>query len=78
MTMALCKQIAVIRLGTDLAFTGTHFPGECTPRSGIYRCDQCGSEVAANRGEALPNDHRHAPATGVIRWRLIVAAEKRA
>jgi hypothetical protein len=59
----------------DPAFDEITDPGYPAPRSGIYRCEGCGHEIAANRGDSMPaqNHHRHLTYLGPIRWRLIVS-----
>lgn len=46
-----------------------------TPRSGIYRCEDCGKEITSVSGRPLPpqSHHQHTQAQGKIRWRLIVS-----
>jgi hypothetical protein len=75
--MALCKYQSYVKHSPDAAFDKIHGPGAQTPHSGIYRCDGCGKEIAANAGNPLPpqNHHQHSPAQGDIRWRLLVYAE---
>jgi hypothetical protein len=50
-------------------------PGEAGPWSGIYRCTNCGDEVAANANNPLPpQNHRQHTGTAPIRWKLLVYA----
>lgn len=51
-------------------------PGTITPFSGIYRCRNCGDEIASNQGNPLPpqNHHQHNPPAPIL-WQLIVATE---
>lgn len=53
-------------------------PGTPAPRSGIYRCEGCGDEVACNRNQPLPtqNTSQHSALQGAIRWRLLVATQQ--
>jgi hypothetical protein len=73
--MAQYKDRNFLRQSTNRAFDALADPGSPAPRSGIYRCEGCGHEIAANRGEPLPgqNHHRHLTYLGPIRWCLIVA-----
>lgn len=50
-------------------------PGSVPPNSGIYRCKNCGDEIAANKGNPLPpqNHHQH-PGGQPIVWQLLVFA----
>jgi len=75
--MALYKYAQYVKVNTDAIFDDIHQPGVPAPRSGIYRCEACGKEVASNQGEPLPpqNHHQHAPSQGAIRWRLVVYAQ---
>lgn len=59
-------------------FDQDNTPGTAAPRSGIYRCNNCGREVASNQGEPLPpqNHHQH-PAGTLVRWKLTVYADHR-
>ncbi len=56
------------------AWETLYTPGTKAPHSGIYRCEGCGDEIAANAGNPLPpqNHHQHTKEQGTIRWRLIV------
>lgn len=58
------------------SFDSLHAPGQQVPFSGIYRCNGCGREIAANYMNPFPpqNHHQHTPAQGPISWRLIVWA----
>ena len=51
--------------------------GVSAPHAGIYRCQACGREVVADKGEKLPGQdhHKHQDARDPIRWRLAVAAQ---
>ena len=75
--MALYKYSAVVQQSSDAAFDKIAGPGAATPHSGIYRCEGCGKEIAANEGNPLPpqNHHQHSSAQGSIRWRLTVYAQ---
>ena len=74
--MALYKDSSYLGISSDVAFDTLHQPGSTTPHSGIYRCENCGDEVASNAGNPLPpqNHRQHNPAKGAIRWRMILYA----
>jgi hypothetical protein len=76
--MALYKDTANVKLGHGSAFETTHRPGERVPHSGIYRCENCGDEIASNHGDPFPpqNHHQHKPGAGEIRWRMLVYAQQ--
>lgn len=73
--MALYKNGNYLQQNTHAAFDTFTGPGQSTPYSGLYRCEGCGHEIAANQGNPTPpqNHHQHTPAQGSVRWRLIVA-----
>lgn len=75
--MALYKYSQYLQQSQHEAFDGSLTPGTRLNNSGIYRCEGCGDEIAANKGDPLPpqNHHQHAPSQGAIRWRLIVYAQ---
>lgn len=60
------------------AYDSLHPPGTVAVNSGIYRCEACGDEVAANKGNPLPpqNHRQHSPGAGNIRWRLVAFAQQ--
>jgi hypothetical protein len=72
--MALYKYDSVVEKSQSDAFDKIYTPGQQPPHSGIYRCEGCADEIAANAGNPLPpqNHHQHSPAQGTIRWRLTV------
>ena len=72
--MAFYKYAKYLSLSDDVKFDTLHNPGADTPHSGLYRCEGCGREIAANSGNPLPpqNHHQHTASQGHIRWRLIV------
>ena len=76
--MALYKNGAYFKTSDSNAFDQLHQPGAATPHSGIYRCENCGDEVASNAGNPLPpqNHRQHNPNVGAIRWRMIVYAQQ--
>ena len=75
--MALYKYPQNLSQTSDEAFDKVYTPGSSTPHSGIYRCEGCGDEIAANQGNPLPpqNHHQHSVYQGNIRWRLTVYAQ---
>ncbi len=58
-------------------FDGVLTPGTIVEHSGIYRCQGCTREIAANKGDPLPpqSHHQHQPSQGYIRWQLVVSCE---
>jgi hypothetical protein len=74
--MASYKYGTHLRQVTSDAFDKTFSPGQTGPWSGIYRCVNCGDEIAANGGNTLPpqNHHQHADTSKKIIWKLLVFA----
>jgi len=72
--MALFKYDEFVKKTTHAAFDTVTGPGQPVPHSGIYRCEGCGQEIAANQGNPMPpqNHHQHSTTQGAIRWRLCV------
>lgn len=72
--MALYKYSKYLTQSNDAAFDATHNPGVSAPYAGIYRCTNCGDEIAIAGGHTLPpqNHRQHSPSGGDIRWQLIV------
>ncbi len=75
--MALYKHSQFLHMSNASAYDVLHNPGAATPFSGIYRCENCGDEVASNKGNPLPpqNHKQHDLNKGKILWRLLVFAE---
>jgi hypothetical protein len=75
--MAWYKYETYLKKSDSDAYDKTCGPAATTPHSGIYRCQGCGREIAANAGNSLPpqNHHQHAASQGAIEWRLIVYAD---
>ena len=73
--MAEYKYAQYLHDSTDRVFDPAFDPATPAPRSGIYRCAQCGRECVSMLGQPLPgqNHHPHIPPRP-IRWRLIAAA----
>ncbi|EJC66128.1 hypothetical protein Rleg5DRAFT_1835 [Rhizobium leguminosarum bv. viciae WSM1455] len=59
----------------SVAYDNEWAPGSRPPNSGIYRCKNCGDEIAANKGNPLPpqNHHQHANLAPIV-WQLLVFA----
>ena len=72
--MAYYKDSRYLQQNNHGNFDMLHNPGSTPPDSGIYRCEGCGDEIAANKNQPLPpqNHHQHQTGLGAIRWRLIV------
>lgn len=72
--MALYKYGGGLAQSQDAAFDVTHAPGTEAPYPGIYRCTSCGDEISIAGGHTLPpqNHRQHNPASGQIRWQLLV------
>ena len=75
--MALYKNASYLTASDDRAFDSIYEPGTKVPHSGIYRCEGCAKEIAANADNPLPpqNHHQHTTGQGNIRWRMIVYAQ---
>lgn len=73
--MAFYKYSHFLLPSDQEAFDIVYEASTLTPRSGIYRCEDCGKEVTSLSGHPLPpqSHHQHAQAQGRIRWRLIVS-----
>jgi len=73
--MALKKYDQFIQKSDHAAFDQTHPPGERAPHPGIYRCTNCGDEIAIAGGHVLPpQNHKQHTSAAPIRWQLIVFA----
>lgn len=57
-------------------WTKTYRPSDDVPKSGIYRCVNCGDEVTSNKGDPFPpqNKTQH-PCADKIEWQLIVMTQ---
>lgn len=75
--MPTYKYSQFLSVSTSSAFDALSEPGTKAVSSGIYRCEVCGREIAANKGDPLPpqNHHQHPAGKGPIRWRLIVFSD---
>ena len=75
--MARFKYGHMLMLSDGNVFDRHYSPGQRTTRPGIYRCTNCGWEIAARTDDELPaEDHSlHPDESRPIRWRLLVQAE---
>lgn len=76
--MAFYKHGQFLTLSQDAAFDAEYTPGQATPHSGIYRCKNCGDEIASNAGNPLPsqNHKQHSPSVGKIIWKMLVYSQQ--
>ena len=74
--MAHYRNLSYLFFDQHERFEKIQSPGEEALDSGIYRCEGCGDEIGIAKGHVLPpqNYHQHDPASGPIKWRLIVCA----
>ena len=74
--MALFKYGRFLSNSDDAALEGTFAPGSVASRPGIYRCVNCGDEIAIAGGHSLPpqNHRQHSPERGPIAWQAVVLA----
>lgn len=74
MHMALYKHGNHLSQSQDAAFDAEHSPGSAAPHPGIYKCTNCGDEIAIAGGHILPpqNHKQHSPNNGRIKWKLLV------
>jgi hypothetical protein len=77
--MALYKYSDYLTPSKHQAFDVFHRPGSTTIYSGMYRCEGCGDDIAANKGNPLPpqNHHQHGRSQGAIRWKLMVFSQSK-
>jgi hypothetical protein len=75
--LALYKLSKYLHKSSKNIFDQAHRPGGATPFTGIYRCDNCGNEIASTAGHPLPpfNHAEHTGNKGAVGWRAIVLAE---
>jgi hypothetical protein len=75
--MATYKFKDFLQLDDSSKFDGFHNPGIKAPYPGIYRCAECGKEIAIAEGHTLPSenhhDHDRKLGQGKIRWGLVVS-----
>lgn len=76
--MALFRDEKHVLKGKGDAFDKVYTPGIKVPHSGIYRCENCGDEVASNKDDPFPpqNHHQHSPPAPIL-WRLLVFAQQK-
>ena len=80
---ARCHQVAIykhphlLNQSSNRRFDTVRGAGAKAPASGIFRCQGCGREVIASKGEPLPrlDHHQHPAQLGNVRWRLAVATQ---
>lgn len=71
--MALYKYSQNLQTSSHEAFDQEHSPGVSAPLPGIYKCTNCGDEIAIAGGHTLPpQNHRQHTTTKPIKWKLIV------
>jgi hypothetical protein len=77
--MAGYKHAQYLKQSTSTAYDSLHSPGSTCSNSGIYRCENCGDEIASNKNNPFPpqNHHQHAANAGPILWKLIVFAQSK-
>lgn len=77
--MALHVEGSILNAGNDedACWNNTYRPGEEVPVSGIYRCQGCNREIAANMDNGFPpqNYHQHHTKYGPVLWKLNIKAE---
>lgn len=71
--MALYKDASDVAKSSSKAFDQEFKPGEKAKWHGIYKCINCGDEIAIAEGHTLPtqNHYQHKDSKPVI-WRLAV------
>lgn len=75
--MARYNDAKYLRKDYDLSkYDVEYSPSDTIKYSGIYKCVNCGKEVACNKRDPFPpqNDIQH-PCQKKIRWKLIVATD---
>jgi hypothetical protein len=73
--MALYKYADNLVQSTHANFDAERSPGFLSPDSAIYRCVNCGDEIAVNKGNPLPPQNHHQHQNNLpIRWKLLVCA----
>ena len=67
----------VSRAAFDYTFHATYPSASRAPYSGLYRCRQCGYEIVATKGQALPTQENlpHWPRCTAVAWQLLVATD---
>jgi hypothetical protein len=62
--MATYKFLRLLSLDHKNKFDVLHDPGVNAPYPGIYRCEECGKEIAIAHGHPLPPESHHSHAVG--------------
>ncbi len=81
--MVFYKYSSYLTADRSKEFDAVHKPGETTPHSGIYRCLDCGVEIASEAGKPLPlartcsEHHPNKHISGEVNWKLMVSADGR-
>jgi hypothetical protein len=77
--MAQYKYGEYLKKGDSEVYDAKYKPGTVVSNSGIYRCANCGDEIAANKGNPLPpqNHHQHPNTQEPIEWQLLVWAQQK-
>jgi hypothetical protein len=58
------------------AFDKEWQPGQVPPNAGIYRCKNCGDEIAVGKGQPLPSGHHQHTVLGPVAWTMLVFAQE--
>lgn len=75
--MALYKDGTKLNQSNHAEFDAVYKPGTIVANSGIYRCRNCGDEIAADKGNPLPPQNRHQhPNRSAIEWQMLVFAQQ--
>ncbi|NIG79449.1 hypothetical protein F3J34_38505 [Klebsiella sp. Ap-873] len=73
--MAIYKYSSNIQQNNHSAFDAEHNPGIAAPYAGIYKCTNCGDEIAIAVGHTLPpQNHKQHTTPLPIKWKLVVHA----
>lgn len=76
--MAQYKYGEYLNKSDHTEYDSEYTPGTIAANSGIYRCKNCGDEIAANKGNPLPPQNHHQHSNGnPIRWKLLVFAQQK-
>lgn len=75
--MAVYKYAYLLVQSANPRFDHVVGPGQEAVKSGIFRCQGCGREIAMVEGQRLPDatDHDHRAEHGTVRWCLAVAIQ---
>lgn len=73
--MANYKYAANLQKNNHSDFDKEHNPGISAPYPGIYKCVNCGDEIAIAGGHTLPSqNHSQHASYQPIKWKLVVCA----